>query len=106
MADGLLDVQIIYDRGRLSRTRATIGSLLGHVERSGVYGSMHTRSLDVEMETEELMVAHDGEITEPKRSVRFDLAPRHVRVYRVWKDRVPGPDPRPGPGRAARRRER
>jgi undecaprenyl-diphosphatase len=86
MADGLIDVQIIYDRARFSRTRATIGSLLGHVERSGVYASMHTRSLDIDIEHEAggLRVAHDGEITDPVSSVAIDLAERHLRVYRAW----------------------
>jgi undecaprenyl-diphosphatase len=83
MADGLIDVQVIYDRGSFSRTRATIGSIVGHIERSGVYDSMHTRSLDVEMDSEALMVAHDGEITAPKRAVRIDLASNHLRVYRA-----------------------
>ena len=44
MADGLIDVQVILERGRFSRTRATIGSLIGQVEKSGVYASMHTSS--------------------------------------------------------------
>ncbi len=82
MADGFIDVQVILDRGRFSRTRATIGSLIGQVERSGVYASMHTRTLDVTMETADLRVAHDGEITDPKDSVLIDLDPRHLRVYR------------------------
>ena len=85
MADGLIDVQVILDRGRWSRTRATIGSLIGQVERSGVYASMHTRRLTVTMETEDLRVAHDGEITEPKDNVVIDLDPRHLRVYRTWR---------------------
>ena len=82
MADGLIDVQVIFDRGRFSRTRATIGSLIGQVEKSGVYGSMHTKSLDVEMETEDLRVAHDGEVTPPQRAVRIDLSAKLLRVYR------------------------
>ena len=85
MADGFIDVQVILDRGRWSRTRATIGSLIGQVERSGVYASMHTHRLDVTMETEDLRVAHDGEITDPKDSVVVDLDPRHLRVYRARK---------------------
>ncbi len=84
MADGQMDVQVILDRGRLSRTRAVIGSLIGQVERSGVYASMHTETLAVEMETEDLRVAHDGEITDPKSSTLLDLDPRHLRVYRTW----------------------
>jgi diacylglycerol kinase family enzyme len=87
MADGLIDVQVIFDRGPLSRTRATIASLLGQVEKSGVYGSMHTKSLDVEMETEDLRVAHDGEVTAPKGTARLDLADQHLKVYRVWNDK-------------------
>ena len=83
MADGFIDVQVIYDRGSFSRTRATIGSLLGQVERSGVYGSMRSRSLDIEMDSEALMVAHDGEITTPKRAVHIDLASSRLRVYRT-----------------------
>lgn len=85
MADGQIDVQVILDRGKFSRTRAVIGSLTGQVERSGVYASMHTKTLAVEMETEDLRVAHDGEITDPKGSVQLDLDPRHLRVYRTWK---------------------
>ncbi|MEO5900116.1 MAG: phosphatase PAP2 family protein [Ilumatobacteraceae bacterium] len=83
MADGLIDVQIVYASSRFSRVRATVGSLLGHIERSGVYGSMHTRSLDIQMDHDEVMVAHDGEITDPKRSARIDLASRRLRVYRT-----------------------
>jgi diacylglycerol kinase family enzyme len=85
MADGYIDVQVILDRGPLSRTRAVVGSLIGQVERSGVYASMHTRRLAVDMDTEDLRVAHDGEITAPKSSVVIDLDPRHLRVYRTWK---------------------
>lgn len=85
MADGFIDVQVILDRGRFSRTRATIGSLVGQVERSGVYASMHSHRLAVTMETEDLRVAHDGEVTAPKDDVLIDLDPRHLRVYRTWK---------------------
>ncbi len=88
MSDGLLDVQVIFDRGRFSRTRATIGSLIGQVERSGVYGSMHTKRLDIAMETTDLRVAHDGEITEPKDSVVLDIDDRRLRVYRSWRKRL------------------
>ena len=83
MADGLVDVQVVFHRGRFSRTRATVASLLGFVEKSGVYGSMHTKALDVEMETEDLRVAHDGEVTPPKSSARIDIADRTLRVYRA-----------------------
>lgn len=83
MADGLIDVQVIYDRGPYSRTRATLFSMLGMVERSGVYGSSHTTALDVEMESADLRVAHDGEITEPTDHVRITLSERHLRVYRA-----------------------
>ena len=82
MADGLMDVQVIFHRGRFSRTRATVASLLGLVEKSGVYGSMHTEALDVEMESDDLRVAHDGEVTPPKSAARIDLADRRLSVYR------------------------
>ncbi|MEO5833337.1 MAG: phosphatase PAP2 family protein [Nakamurella sp.] len=85
MADGQIDVQVILDRGKFSRTRAVIGSLTGQVERSGVYASMHTKTLAVEMETEDLRVAHDGEVTEPRGSALLDLDARHLRVYRSWR---------------------
>ena len=61
-----------------------IGSLLGKVEKSGVYGSMHTTALDIEMATGDLLVAHDGEVTAPKSRTRIDLAERRLRVYRAW----------------------
>ena len=35
------------------------------------------------METEDLRVAHDGEITQPKSKVVLDLI-RHLLVYRTW----------------------
>ncbi len=84
MADGMIDVQVIYQRGRFSRTRAVVWSLLGKVQRSGVYGSMHTTSLDIEMATGDLLVAHDGEVTGPKSRTRIDLVNKRLRVYRVW----------------------
>ncbi len=85
MADGLMDVQVIYQRGPFSRTRATIGSLIGQVEKSGVYGAMHITALSVGMETEDLRIAHDGEVTEPRSAALLDLSDKHLKVYRVWK---------------------
>jgi diacylglycerol kinase family enzyme len=88
MADGLVDVQIIYDRGRWSRARATIFSLVDQVQHSGVYGSLHTTKLEISMETESLRVAHDGEVELPRREAVIDLADRHLRVYRRWELRA------------------
>ena len=83
MADGLIDVQIVLQRGPWSRTRATVFSLLDQIERSGVYRSMHTTSLDIEMESGDLRVAHDGEVMPPQRRVCIDIADRHLTVYRA-----------------------
>ncbi len=84
MSDGLIDVQFIYAHKKYSRTRAVIASLIGQVERSGVYGSMHTASLKLDMVGESLLIAHDGEVDPPSDHVIIDIVKNKLRVYRAW----------------------
>lgn len=84
MSDGMVDVQFIYANKKYSRTRAVIASLLGQVERSGVYGSMHTASLKLDMAGESLLIAHDGEVDPPREHAIIDIHEKKLRVYRAW----------------------
>lgn len=84
LADGVLDVQYLRGDRRLSRTRAILFSLLGIVERSGVYGSIRAAEVEIRSESGPLPTAHDGEVADrPVETARLAVARRALTVYRA-----------------------
>ncbi|RIJ70689.1 phosphatase PAP2 family protein [Nakamurella silvestris] len=83
MSDGLLDVQFVRADPPFSRLRAVVGSFVGLVQYSKVYGSIQTSDLRVRMADKARSVAHDGEVAEPRDDVRITVAPTRLTVYRA-----------------------
>ncbi|AZI58261.1 phosphatase PAP2 family protein [Nakamurella antarctica] len=84
MSDGQIDVQFIYAHKKYSRLRAVLGSLVGQVERSGVYGCLHTDRLELKMVGNPLLIAHDGEVDAPRESAVISVDPERLVVFRAW----------------------
>jgi len=83
MSDGLLDVQFVRAEPPFSRLRAVVGSFVGLIQYSKVYGSIQTADLHVEMVDKGRSVAHDGEVADQRDSVRITVAPQRLTVYRA-----------------------
>lgn len=80
--DGVLDIRYIRADLPLSRVRCTFAALTGALFNSRTYVQQEQESAHVEVLSEPLALACDGEVVEPGRNFRFTSRDEALRVYR------------------------
>ncbi len=79
--DGLLDVRILERGSHFGTMRALISVMLGRLANSPLYHEMQVPEFTMTAVDGPTMVAHDGEIGEPRRNAHFRVAYRRLVTY-------------------------